>query len=226
MTARVEMFGRVPGLPAAPPAREAEPGFLTERPFVDRLRHNDEAAYEQLVRQETPHLLAVARRLLRNEEDAQDAVQQAFLSAFRALPDFNGHCRLATWLHRIAVNMALMKLRSRSRKPEQAIEDLLPRFLEDGHHAEPLSDWGEDAEQQLARHEVRARVRAAIASLPEAYRTVLLLRDLEELDTEETARALGVSQGAVKTRLHRARQALAMLLEPVFARTEPRFSAE
>ena len=217
MTARAETAARAQGPATALTMMNAEPGFLSERPFLERLRRNDEAAYEELVRKETPHLLAVARRLLRNEEDAQDAVQQAFLSAFRALPDFNGQCRLTTWLHRIVANMALMRLRTRSRKPEQAIEELLPRFLEDGHHAEPMKDWSANAEQQLEQGETRKHVRAAIDALPEAYRTVLLLRDIEELDTEETARALGVSPGAVKTRLHRARQALATLLEPMFA---------
>lgn len=187
-----------------------------ERPLLDRLRRNDEAAFEELVRAETPHLLAVARRFLRNEEDAQDAVQQAFLSAFRALPGFQGQCRLTTWLHRIVTNTALMKLRSRTRKPEQSIESLLPTFLDDGHQAAPMSDWSIDADRQLLQREVRERVRAAIDRLPEAYRTVLLMRDIEELDTQETADLLGVSEGAVKTRLHRARQALASLLVPVF----------
>lgn len=188
----------------------------SERPLLERLRRGDEGAYEELVRAEASHLLAVARRFLRQEEDAQDAVQQAFLSAFRALPSFNGQCRLTTWLHRIVTNTALMKLRTRSRKPETAIEDLLPTFLEDGHQANPMSDWAADAHDRLQRLEVRSQVRAAIDQLPEGYRTVLLLRDIEELDTEETARALGLSEGAVKTRLHRARQALAGLLEPVF----------
>lgn len=188
----------------------------SERPLLERLRRGDEGAYEELVRAEASHLLAVARRFLRQEEDAQDAVQQAFLSAFRALPSFNGQCRLTTWLHRIVTNTALMKLRTRSRKPETAIEDLLPTFLEDGHQANPMSDWAANAHDRLQRLEVRSQVRAAIDQLPEGYRTVLLLRDIEELDTEETARALGLSEGAVKTRLHRARQALAGLLEPVF----------
>lgn len=218
MTARTDArpdLARPVTLPALEPAL---PEFAAERPFLERLRRNDEAAFEELVRRETPHLLAVARRLLRQEEDAQDAVQQAFLSAFRALPSFNGHCRLTTWLHRIVTNMALMKLRSRSRKPEQTIEDLLPRFLEDGHHAEPMSDWSVAADRLMEKREVRQQVRAAIEQLPDTFRAVLLLRDIEELDTEETARLLGLTTGAVKTRLHRARQALAALLEPVFSR--------
>ena len=197
-------------------ARDAAPGYVSERPFLDRLRRNDDAAFEQLVSNETGHLLAVARRFLRNEEDSQDAVQQAFMSAFRALPSFNGDCLLTTWLHRIVTNVSLMKIRTRGRKPEQSIEDLLPTFLEDGHHAEPMSDWAGNAEHRLTLNETRAQVRAAINQLPEGYRAVLLARDIDELDTQETANALGLSEGAVKTRLHRARQALAALLEPVF----------
>lgn len=202
--------------PAAAHLFQADPADIADRALLDRLRRGDEHAYEQLVRAESAHLLAVARRFLRNDQDAEDAVQQAFLQAFRALPEFQGGCRLSTWLHRIVTNVALMRIRSRGRKPEQSIEDLLPRYLEDGHDKAPMSDWATGAEERLVQRETRAQVRAAVDRLPEAYRTVLLLRDIEELDTEETARALGLSEGAVKTRLHRARQALAKLLEPVF----------
>src|SRR5688572_10005773 len=174
--------------------------------LLARLRAGDEVAYEELVRNETRHLLAVARRLLRNEEDAQDAVQQAFLSAFRALPAFNGQSRLTTWLHRIVTNAALMKLRTRDRQPEDSIEDLLPRFREDGHHVEQFSEWALPADARMIRRETRAHVRAAIETLPSSYRTVLRLRDIEELSTEQTAQALGVSPNTVKIRLHRARQ--------------------
>lgn len=207
----------VPPVMHVPPPNAVAPGHMGERPLLERLRHNDETAFEELVRSESAHLMAVARRYLRNEEDARDAVQQAFFSAFRGLATFQGDCRLTTWLHRIVVNVSLMKIRTRSRKPEQSIEDLLPTFLEDGHHAEPMSDWAQNAEQRLSQKETRAQVRAAVDQLPESYREVLMLRDIEELDTQETARALSLSEGAVKTRLHRARQALATLLEPVFA---------
>ena len=183
--------------------------------LLARLRAGDELAYEELVRTESRHLLAVARRLLRNEEDAQDAVQQAFLSAFRALPAFNGQSRLTTWLHRIVTNAALMKLRARGRQPEDSIEDLLPTYLEDGHHTAQFSEWALPAESKLLRRETRGQVRTAIDALPESYRTVLLLRDIQELSTEETARALGVTPNTVKIRLHRARQALLKLLKPV-----------
>jgi len=195
-----------------------------EEQLLSRLRAGDDAAYEELVRKEMPHLLAVARRLLRNDEDAQDAVQQAFLSAFRALPSFNGQSRLTTWLHRIVTNAALMKLRTRGRRPEESIEELLPTFLDDGHHVEQFSEWTLPADARMMRHETRTRVRAAIDRLPDSYRTVLLLRDIEELSTEETAQALGVTSNTVKIRLHRARQALLKLLTPSMARshTAPR----
>lgn len=186
-----------------------------EAALVAALRANDAVAYEALVRQHLPRLLVVTRRILGNEEDARDAVQDAFVSAFKSILTFDGAARLATWLHRIAVNAALMKLRSRKRRPEQSIEALLPRFLDDGHQADPPAPWSDNAHQLLARRETREQVRAAIDRLPESYRTVLLLRDIEELDTEETARLLGVNEGVVKTRLHRARQALRTLLDPL-----------
>jgi RNA polymerase sigma-70 factor (ECF subfamily) len=183
--------------------------------LLERLRLGDEDAFEELVRTNGGRLLAVARRLLRDDEDARDAVQQAFLSAFRALPTFHGQSLLSTWLHRIVVNAALMKLRSRARRSEESIERWLPQFLDDGHHATPLPDSLDCADVLLARREVRLQVREAIDRLPETYRTVLLLRDIEQMDTAETAAALGLTVNAVKLRLHRARQALARLLEPV-----------
>lgn len=184
--------------------------------FVGRLRSGDDAVFEDLVRRESPRLLAVARRLLRHEEDARDAVQDAFVSALRSLDGFSGRCQLSTWLHRITVNAALMKLRTRRRKPEDPIEPLLPSFLEDGHHARHPREWRDDAEALVACREEREFVRGAIDRLPESYRTVLLLRDIEELDTTEVAAFLGVSDNVVSVRLHRARQALRALLEPRF----------
>jgi RNA polymerase sigma-70 factor (ECF subfamily) len=196
--------------PAATPDLGTE-----EADLVAALRNNDAVAYEALVRQHLPRLLVVTRRILGNKDDARDAVQDAFVSAFKGIASFDGDSRLATWLHRIAVNAALMKLRSRRRRPEQSIESLLPRFLDDGHQADPPAPWADNAHDLLARRETREQVRAAIDRLPESYRTVLLLRDIEELDTEETARLLGVNDGVVKTRLHRARQALRTLLDPL-----------
>lgn len=184
------------------------------------LRVGDAQAYEQLVRTYGGRLLAVARRILPSEDDARDALQDAFLSAFRAIGNFQEGARVSTWLHRIVINAALMKLRTRRRKPEESIDELLPTFLEDGHRDNPGPAWKETSEAMLQRQETRSLVRACIARLPDAYRTVLLLRDIEELDTEETALLLEITPNAVKIRLHRARQALRTLLDPHF-REEP-----
>ena len=197
----------------SPRDREAGTPRQEEAALLEGLRAGDGKAYEQLVRTHTPRMLAVARRLLRGADDAEDAVQEAFLSAFRSLDGFAGEARLGTWLHRITVNAALMKLRSRRRKPEASLEDLQPRFLEDGQHEMMPRRW-KDADRVLASRELRGQVREAIEKLPDTYRNVLLLRDIEELDTAETAEALGVSQNAVKTRLHRARVALREVLDP------------
>lgn len=191
----------------------------SERDLVSQLMSGDELAFEKLVREQGGRLLAVARRFLRDEEDARDAVQEGFLLAYRALDRFDHGSRLSTWLHRIVINACLMRLRTRRRKPEEPIEDLLPAFQADGHQVNhPTPEWEGSAETLLARSETRSIVREAIDRLPESYRAVLLLRDIEELSTEEAARALNVTSNAVKIRLHRARQALRGLLEPHFSR--------
>jgi RNA polymerase sigma-70 factor (ECF subfamily) len=188
-----------------------------EAVLVEALRRGNPEAYEELLRLYGGRMLAVARRLLRHDEDARDAVQEAFLQAFRGLPAFGERCRLGTWLHRIVVNAALMKIRQRERKPETAIEDLLPAYQPDGHHVTEFDEWRLPAPQRILREEVRCRVHAAIDRLPDTYRTVLLLRDIDEMDTPEVAAMLGITPNAVKIRLHRARQALRTLLDPIFA---------
>jgi RNA polymerase sigma-70 factor (ECF subfamily) len=182
--------------------------------FVARLQAGDGSAFERLVRQHTPSLLRAARRFLRSEEDARDAVQDAFVSVFKSIKNFEANSQLSTWLHRILINCCLMKLRTKRRHPEEDIESLLPRFKEDGHQVEPSVPWAESAEAVLHRNETRELVRTAIDKLPDRYRVVLLLRDIEELSTEETAKMLDTTPNAVKVRLHRARQALRTLLDP------------
>lgn len=184
-----------------------------EADFVTRLRARDEAAFEEMVRQFGGRMLSVARRFLTSEDDARDAVQEAFLSAFESIEQFNGSAMLSTWLHRIVVNAALMQLRRRRRKPEQSIDELLPSFDAEGSWAEDCGRQTVTAEEILEGRDTRALVRRCIAKLPESYRVVLMLRDIEELDTGETAERLGLSLNIVKVRLHRARQALRTLIE-------------
>ncbi len=190
------------------PSHEAHTDAL-----VEALRRGEEDAFEALVHRESTRMLATARRLLGSEPDAQDAVQDAFLQVHRHVGEFHGESRVSTWLHRIVVNAALMKLRSRRRKPEQELDDRSPQFDEAASWLRPTAEWERPGEELLESAETRAMVRRSIDRLPDAYREVLTLRDIDELDTEETAELLRVSTNAVKVRLHRARQALRGLLE-------------
>ncbi len=187
-----------------------------QRAMHERLCRGEDEAFDELVRVAGGRMLAVARRLLGKEEDVQDAVQEAFLSAFKSLDKFDGRSQLTTWLHRITVNACLMRLRSQRRRPEKSMDELLPEFLADGHQKYPTRSWKPLVEVGIGGEELRALVRSKIDELAEDYREVLLLRDIEGLDTEATAVHLGISSNAVKTRLHRARQALRTLLEPRF----------
>lgn len=189
-----------------------------ETALLARLRAGDEDAFEAVIREFGGRLLAVARRFVRNDEDARDVLQSAYLSAFRSLERFEGTSQLSTWLHRIVVNTALMKLRSQRRRPETSIEALLPAFQTDGRHVEQFAALDVAADRLLERQETKAVVRACLEQLPASYRAVLVLRDIEELSTQEAADLLAISPGAVKVRLHRARQALWTLLRKRYGR--------
>lgn len=138
--------------------------------------------------------------------------------SYRNFAGFRGDARLGTWLHRIVVNAALGRLRRRKRRPEHGAEvvdvtELLPRFRENGYPEHFHEPWVQPAEELATRAETREQVRQMIDKLPENYRTVLILRDIEELSTAETSELLELSPGTVKVRLHRARQALRNLIE-------------
>jgi RNA polymerase sigma-70 factor, ECF subfamily len=183
--------------------------------LLDCLRSGHEHAYEELVRQFGGRLLTIARRYLRSEADAADAVQNAFLHAFKSIDNFKGDSQLSTWLHRIVVNCALMHLRAARRRGEMNrvdIDDVLPRFDATGNWIDN-GILSAPAHLSVEASETRAIVRKCIDLLPDKYRTVLLLRDIDELNTEEAAQLLNLTPDAVKVRLHRARQALKALLE-------------
>ena len=153
-------------------------------------------------------------------------LQEAYASAFKSIGRFEGNAKLSTWLHRIVVNMALMRLRTRKRKPEESIEPLLPAFKDDGHMMQAAGQWDDGADVALERAEVQSYVRAQIDKLPDTYRTVLLLRDIEEMSTNDVATLLDTTENAVKIRLHRARQALRGLLAERFgSATQPHGAA-
>jgi len=205
---------------ATPPKPERDPrrrasSAQRERDaaLLQRLQDREPAAFEELVRDQAGRMLAVARRLMKSEDEAEDAVQEAFVSAFKAIDAFKGDSLLSTWLHRIVVNASLMRLRAKQRRPETSIEEMLPRFQEDGVFQDMPVPWRTTSEGLIHQEQVRRLVREQIDRLPETYRTVLLLRDIEELDTAETAEVLQITPNAVKIRLHRARLALRQLLD-------------
>ncbi|MBI5069253.1 MAG: sigma-70 family RNA polymerase sigma factor [Deltaproteobacteria bacterium] len=174
----------------------------------------DGVAFGELVARHQDRVYAVAMHLLRDAAEAEEVVQETFLAALEKLPGFRGDAAFTTWLHRVAANAALMRLRKRRRAPdtlaEEPMDELLPRFDAQGHLLAdgPGHDWAKRADEQLADRQVRQAVEAAVQNLPEDYRIVFLLRDVEGLSSESMAELLGVSVAAVKSRLHRARLAL------------------
>jgi RNA polymerase sigma-70 factor (ECF subfamily) len=176
--------------------------------FINQLKTHDKEAFETLVQRYGPQMLATARRLLGNEHDAHDAVQQALLAAFKSIVGFRAGSKLSTWLHRIVVNVALTQLRLRRRRAELLTQDLRHPF----DHSVSGADWTEPStwvdEHPILRRETCQMVRRCIDELPKPYRAVLLLRDIEELDTWEAAKVLAISPNAIKVRLCRARRAL------------------
>ena len=186
-----------------------------EAALLARLKRGDDDAFGELVATHAPRLLKVAQRYVGDGAAAEDCVQEAFLAAFRALDRFEGRSTLATWLHRITVNAALQALRRSGARDEVDIEPLLPTFDADGFLDGPTLTAGTDAETLLARSDAQAQVRAAITKLPEPYRNILVLRDIEGLSIRESAQMLDLTETNAKVRLHRARTALKKLLEPL-----------
>jgi len=186
-----------------------------EAALIEKLRDGEDPAFEQMVRKFGGRLLATARRYLGSEDDARDALQDAFLCAFRSIGNFKCNSQLSTWLHRIVINSSLMHLRARKRRPEAEeaqIDKLLSQF-------EPIGSWIGEWTGAVPPHisleisESKAMVRRCIGRLPDSYRIILVLRDIDELSTEEAASILGLTSNAIKVRLHRARLALRVLIE-------------
>jgi RNA polymerase sigma-70 factor (ECF subfamily) len=206
--------------PPAMPAGAA--AGASDEALVERARAKDEAAFEELVGRYEDKLYRLAMRFVRNETDAQEILQEAFLSAWRNLPAFEGRAQFGSWMYRVTVNAALMLLRSRNRHPEVTVDDVEPTALNDavaesGQMMRGSADWSQRADEQLQSQEMRKHIQTSVDNLPDGLRTVFLLRDVEELSTEETAEMLGLSVPAVKTRLHRARLALREAIGRYFA---------
>jgi RNA polymerase sigma-70 factor (ECF subfamily) len=187
--------------------------FLTEAVLLKRARGRDVAAFEELIGRTADRLYRLAFRYVHNECDAQEVLQNAYLSAWQSLPRFGGRAQFGCWIHRIAVNASLMLLRARNRHPEIAIDDIEPLELNDaiGQAWEEHSEWEEGSrrpDEEFQSSELRRRIEIAVDSLPPKLKAILLLRHVWEVSTEESAAHLKVSVPAAKTRLHRARRVL------------------
>jgi RNA polymerase sigma-70 factor (ECF subfamily) len=210
-------------------AANPKPGVKPQGPLADasdevlveRARAKDEGAFEELVSRYEDKLYRLAMRFVRNETDAQEILQEAFLSAWRHLPAFEGRAQFGSWMYRVTVNAALMLLRSRNRHPEVTVDDIEPTALNDavaesGQTVRGSTDWSRRADEQMQSSQLRKHIQDSVDALPDGLRTVFLLRDVEELSTEDTAELLGLSVPAVKTRLHRARLALRVAIGRYF----------
>ena len=192
-----------------------------EEKLLKSLRNREDSAYEILVRNYGPQVMAIANRYLRSEADAADCFQDTFVAVFQSIDSFQKRSSFRHWVRGVAVNQCLMKLRKRQRRREESIEHMLPMFDEHGKRVEVASPREKSGiGDSLDVEQVRQIVRESIDRLPENYRLVLLLRDIDGYSTNEVASLVGIKVNAVKTRLHRARSALKFLLEPVLEQTD------
>jgi RNA polymerase sigma-70 factor (ECF subfamily) len=183
--------------------------------FLEKLQAGDALAFAQFVEENQSQVYNLALRMLSDPQEAEDVLQETFLNAYQALPGFEGRSSLSTWVYRIASNASLMRLRKKQPVTLSVDE---PLTLNAGDHlSRQLTDWSSIPEDELLSNESRRVMDEAISELPEALRIVFILRDLEGLSTAETGEVLGLSDGAVKTRLHRARLWLRERLSAYFA---------
>ena len=197
------------------------PTHEAEAQLVFSLAQGEDSGFETLVRSYGPLVMAVGRRYLRSEADAADCFQDTFIAVFESIGQFEQRSSLRHWVRGIAINKCLMRLRKRHRQREQSIEHLLPLFDERGHRLEVASPAQKDGiEELLDAEQLHRVVRETIDELPDRYRLVLLLRDIDGYSTRESASILGIKESAARTRLHRARTALKFLLQPVLGTLE------
>jgi len=197
------------------PTTSVPTGF-DESSLVAQAKAGDQAAFSELVTHYERKIYRLAKNITRNDEDAEDVLQDAFLKAYTHLDNFKGDSKFYTWIVRIAVNEALMRLRKRKTDRNVPLDE--PVELGEETVAREIAVWEDNPEQRYSKEEWRAILDSAVDDLKPDFRTVFVLRDIEELSTEETAETLGISVPAVKSRLLRARLALRETLTRQFKR--------
>jgi RNA polymerase sigma-70 factor (ECF subfamily) len=200
-----------------PGTQPREPGFDDDLRLIDQVLAGDRAHFETLVRRHERRVFRVALAVLGNFEDAEEAMQDAFVKAYRHLKDFRRESRFSTWLTRIAVNEALQK--RQARKKRVTLDEA--REIESSSLPRNFEPWSADPERQYGRKEVRQIVEKAMQSLPEIYREALVLRDFEGMSAEEAATALEITVPALKSRLLRARLMMREALSASFEARRP-----
>lgn len=176
-------------------------------PLVERVMAGDQAAFTELVKRYQGKVYQLALRLTGNQMDANDVIQDVFLSVYQKIHTFRGAAAFSSWLYRITANASFARLNQRKRAASVTIDDVLP-LVEGQEPRNSFSEWSQPPDKILFNKEARAALEKAIAALPEEFRTVVLLRDVENLSNQEVADILNLSVAAVKSRLHRARLAL------------------
>ncbi len=181
--------------------------------LVDLAVQGNYDAFEKIVSRYEDKAYRLAWSMVKDDDLAADVVQDAFLNVFRKLDTFQGNSKFSSWIYRVIVNAALMKLRKKKRRAEVALDALGPTFLDDGHHAVTVSQWSMRGDQAALNQELRDQIVAAVDELEPKYQTVFLLKEVEGLSLEEIGSVMDLSVPAVKSRLHRARLFLRATLE-------------
>jgi RNA polymerase sigma-70 factor (ECF subfamily) len=191
-----------------------------EAGLIERILGGEKELFHELIRPYERMVYLTLFSMVRNEADAEDGAQEAVINAYRHLKSFRGDAKFSTWLTTIAINEGRKRLRKAKTAAEESIEDKAEGHVGD-YTPTPLTDWREIPLEALEREEIREALRGAVAELPDIYRQVFTLRDLEELNVEETAQALGINASVVRVRLHRARILLQKRLVPFLRATAP-----
>ncbi|MBI5548540.1 MAG: sigma-70 family RNA polymerase sigma factor [Deltaproteobacteria bacterium] len=193
-----------------------------DRELVERARQRDVAAFEELVARYRSKVYGLAVRMMQDPSDAEEVMQESFLSAWQNLPSFRGESAFGSWLYRICANFCLMRLRRKKVETTEAEAQLPePRFDSEGSLlSHPSYDWSRGTEEKALDNELRVAIETATDSLPAEHRTVFLLKDIEGLSYEEIAETLGTTVPAVKSRLHRARLALREAIDAFYKQPE------
>jgi len=198
------------------PKEDKKEDKAEEDELVRKLQAGNMEVFDQLVERFQKKIYALSFNLTRNQMDAQDVTQDVFLTLFRKIHTFQGKSAFSSWVYRITLNAAYMKLRSRKKDQSVSIDDMLPTFNKAGFQQEKVQDWSENTESLLFANETRNIIQKAVDQLPEKEKVVFLLRDVEGISTEKVGEILDLTIPAVKSRLHRARLFLRKKLSTFF----------